>query len=49
MYGLSDELLRGIAEAAVQAGAAKLVLFGSRARGEYRLSSDIDLAVYGLE
>ena len=29
-------------------GARKLVLFGSRARGDHRRSSDIDLAVYGM-
>lgn len=48
MYGLEDELIRRIAEAAERLGALKLVLFGSRARGDYRPSSDIDLAVYGL-
>ena len=49
MYGLSDELVRQIADAAAQAGAQKLVLFGSRARGDYHAASDIDLAVYGLK
>lgn len=29
-------------------GAARLVLFGSRARGDNRPGSDIDLAVYGM-
>jgi predicted nucleotidyltransferase len=29
-------------------GARKLVLFGSRARGDFRERSDIDLAVYGM-
>lgn len=49
MYGLSSGLIAQIAEAAQQLGAEKLVLFGSRARGTHRASSDIDLAVYGLE
>lgn len=29
-------------------GAKRLVLFGSRARGDNRYNSDIDLAVYGM-
>ena len=29
-------------------GAARIVLFGSRARGDHHARSDIDLAVYGL-
>ena len=29
-------------------GAQRLVLFGSRARGDNRYNSDIDLAVYGM-
>lgn len=29
-------------------GAARIVLFGSRARGDHRERSDVDLAVYGL-
>lgn len=29
-------------------GAEKLVLFGSRARGDHKPRSDIDLAVYGM-
>ncbi|MBQ7886033.1 MAG: nucleotidyltransferase substrate binding protein [Clostridia bacterium] len=49
MYGLSDQLVRQITDAAVRFGVQKLVLFGSRARGDYRAASDIDLAVYGLK
>lgn len=30
-------------------GANRLVLFGSRARGDYKERSDIDLAVFGLD
>ena len=40
------EELRGLA---VQYGASKLALFGSRARGTNRPKSDIDLAVWGCE
>lgn len=49
MHGLSETLIRQIVDAAVRCGAKKLVLFGSRARGDYHPASDIDLAVYGLE
>ena len=48
MYGLSDALIAQIVEEAERFHALKLVLFGSRARGDFRASSDIDLAVYGL-
>ena len=37
-----------LAELARRAGAHRLVLVGSRARGAGRERSDIDLAVYGL-
>ena len=47
--GAIDEALR---QRLIQLGAdfqaGKLVLFGSRARGDHRPRSDIDLAVYGL-
>ena len=33
---------------AAKHGAQKLVLFGSRARGDHTERSDIDLAVYGM-
>lgn len=49
MYGLSDALIEQIVQIAVRFGAARTVLFGSRARGDYRAASDIDLAIYGLE
>ena len=48
MYGLSDALLEQIKALAQRFDVARLVLFGSRARGDFRASSDIDLAVYGL-
>ena len=39
---------RQLGELARRHGARKLVLFGSRARGDFRERSDIDLAVYGM-
>ena len=49
MYGLSTELQNQIIELAKRYRVQKLVLFGSRARGDFRPASDIDLAVYGLD
>lgn len=43
-----DELYHQIVELAKRYGARRLVLFGSRARGDNRYNSDIDLAVYGM-
>ena len=48
MNGLSDSLIQQITSIAQRCEAGKLVLFGSRARGDFRSNSDIDLAVYGL-
>lgn len=45
---LPDNLDRQLAGLARELAASKLVLFGSRARGDYRDRSDIDLAVYGM-
>ena len=42
--GLANDL----AALARKYGAKRLVLFGSRARGDHRERSDIDLAVYGM-
>ncbi len=41
-------LYQQLAQLADQYGAQRLVLFGSRARGDHRNNSDIDLAVYGM-
>lgn len=46
---ISDKILRGIAEAAQCVGARRVVLFGSRARGDASPVSDIDLAVVGAD
>ena len=43
-----DALYRQIAALAAKYGAKRLVLYGSRARGDNRYNSDIDLAVYGM-
>lgn len=37
-----------LARLAAQAGASRLVLFGSRARGDCHDRSDIDLAIFGM-
>ena len=43
-----EELYTQLAMLAQQYGARRLVLFGSRARGDHHERSDIDLAVYGM-
>lgn len=47
--GLSARILKEIRFVAKKYESQKIVLFGSRARGEYQEKSDIDLAVYGCE
>ena len=46
-YGLRKEVLDSIRSIAAADDVGCLKLFGSRARGDYRERSDIDLAVYG--
>ena len=41
-------LYQDIARLGAKYNADKIVLFGSRARGDYRQRSDIDIAVYGM-
>ncbi len=43
-----QEIYSQLAALARKNGAQRLVLFGSRARGDHRYNSDIDLAVYGM-
>lgn len=45
--GLNDLLKIEIIELAKYYGIQKLILFGSRARGDFRKTSDIDIAVSG--
>ena len=47
MYGLKTSLLQSINELAKKYNIQKVVLFGSRARGDHKERSDIDLAVSG--
>ena len=42
-----EQIYRQLGELARRYGARKLVLFGSRARGDFQKTSDIDLAVSG--
>ena len=43
-----EQIYRQLGELARRYGARKLVLFGSRARGDNHERSDVDLAVYGM-
>ena len=43
-----SQLYRQIAQLGKTHGASKIVLFGSRARGDHRQRSDVDIAVYGM-
>lgn len=45
--GIKEEVLREITDLARDYGVERVLLFGSRARGDYRRTSDIDLAVCG--
>ncbi len=49
MYGLNDAVIAAIRQLAIRFSIERVVLFGSRARGDYRERSDIDLAVYGAQ
>ena len=44
--GISEEVIKEIIALAEKYAITKVVLFGSRARGDYHRASDIDLAVY---
>lgn len=45
--GIKPQVLNEISELAQKYNLKKVILFGSRARGDYRRTSDIDLAVTG--
>ena len=45
--GIREEILWEIQKLAKDCGLKRVLLFGSRARGDYRKTSDIDLAVSG--
>ncbi len=45
--GIRPEVIEELRRLAGEYGIRKMVLFGSRARGDYRRDSDIDLAVSG--
>ena len=42
------DIYRQIVSLAQKYRASRIVLFGSRARGDFRPASDIDIAVYGM-
>lgn len=46
-YGVRNIVWQEIISFAKQYSVSKIVLFGSRARGDYKKTSDIDLAVWG--
>lgn len=45
--GLSEKVINSICDVARDNHVKKILLFGSRARGDYYRASDIDLAAYG--
>ena len=47
MYGLREELIESIRKLAIKYNIRKVLLFGYRARGDFKDRSDIDLAVTG--
>ena len=47
LYGLRKNILNEIIYIGEEHNIQKITLFGSRARGDYKERSDIDLAVYG--
>ena len=47
LYGLSEKVLNLITKTiSVNRKVKKIVLFGSRAKGEFKTGSDIDLAIF---
>ena len=46
-YNLPERVLREVCSFARQHSVERVILFGSRARGDHTERSDIDIAVYG--
>ena len=46
-FGLRDEIIESVTDFAKKRGIEKIILFGSRARGDHSPRSDIDIAVKG--
>ncbi|MCI5994609.1 MAG: nucleotidyltransferase domain-containing protein [Blautia sp.] len=46
-YGIKTDVIQEIKDLAGKYHLKKVILFGSRARGDFRKTSDIDLAVQG--
>ena len=44
---LNDRIIADLKKLALEYGVAKIILFGSRARGDNSDKSDVDIAVYG--
>lgn len=44
-YGIKEETWAGIMRALRESSVKRAILFGSRARGDYRDNSDVDIAV----
>lgn len=47
MVNLKENIIREIKDLAIECGVKKVILFGSRARGDNKERSDIDLAIEG--
>ena len=45
-FGLSEEIMKNIKKIVNKNSKYKFYIFGSRARGDYHKTSDIDIAVY---
>lgn len=45
---ISIDIIKAVSAAASQHGASRVLLYGSRARGDNRPESDVDLAIFGM-
>lgn len=48
-FGLRKEITDALINIGIDCKIQKIILFGSRARGDYKRTSDIDIAVYGID